>query len=50
MHRHCGAIVYIYSISLAENSHVYIVAHHSNRYNDGTLNQYMKNCFHIVYT
>ena len=42
MHRHCGAIVYIYSISLADNSHVYIVAHHCNGNDDGAFYQCVK--------
>ena len=36
---HCGAIVYKCSISLTDNRHINIVAHHCNCYNDGAFYQ-----------
>ena len=48
MYVHCGALVYISNISLADNRHINIVTHHCNGYNDGTLHQHIKNSFHSV--
>ena len=45
--KYCGAALSL-NIQLHKERCIYIITHHSNNHNDGTLYQYVKKCFHTA--